>query len=177
MQGIQRIAGLLKLAGLLVLTLVVAGCGHQRANVNSAAGEAVAVLVDPGFTANMDGAAEAQCRQVADFMRKDLVSRLERQGYEVEVLHQRSEFTPATGQHLLMVQIESYAPESKTARTLVGFGTESTSLDTTYTIVHGDGKTLVSATDSVGSGRDWKFCCRALNERLIKVLASELAKH
>ncbi|MGM0416889.1 MAG: DUF4410 domain-containing protein [Thermodesulfobacteriota bacterium] len=164
-----------RFAGILLLVLVICGCGHQHPSANPAAGESVAVLVEPGLKSNMNGAEEAQYRQVADYMRKDLVTRLQRQGYEVEVLHQRSDFTPASGQHLLAVEIERYSPGSKAARILVGFGAGATSLDIAYTMVHGSGKTLVSATDGVGSSRDWHFCCRALNERLVETLALELA--
>lgn len=160
---------------LLLFALLFSGCGHHTNTVTQGKGEAVAVIVEPGLTASMDSTAQGQYHQVADFMREDLVNRLQRHGYQVEVLRQRKSYTPSSGQHLLAVEIERYNPGSKAARILVGFGAGATSVDIAYTIVHEDGRTLISSTDGVGSSRDWHFCCRALNERLVEALALELA--
>lgn len=159
---------------LILLTLLAVGCGHHGNAVTRGGGEPLAVVVDPGLATDMDNAELFQRQQVADFMRKDLVLRLKRLGYEAESLRQRSDFVLGRGQSLLAVKIEHYRPGSKAARIIVGMGAGATSLNISYDITDETGQILTSATDGVGSSRDWSFCCRALNDRLIKVVGSEL---
>ncbi len=163
----------------VLLTLMSVGCGHHSnvvSRVDAGAGaERIAVVVDPGLTAAMDGKAIAQYQQVADFMREDLILRLQRQGYKVERLKQSSDFTQGQGQRLLAVKIERYNPGSKAARIIVGMGAGSASLNISYSVTAETGRTLVSTTDGVGSSRGWSFCCHTLNERLVAVMGSDLA--
>ncbi|MFA5700512.1 MAG: DUF4410 domain-containing protein [Desulfuromonas sp.] len=159
----------------ILLTLLAAGCGHHGNAASRGAGKLVAVVVDPGLTEELDGTEMAQYQQVADFMRKDLVSRLQRQGYSVETLKERADFVSGYEQHLLAVKIARYRSGNKTARISGGFGAGSTSLDISYRIVAASGRTLKTATDGVGCSRDWNYCCRALNERMVKVLGVELS--
>ncbi|MDY0212600.1 MAG: DUF4410 domain-containing protein [Desulfuromonadaceae bacterium] len=160
---------------LIMLVLLVAGCGHHGNMASRGDGELVGVVVDLGLTADMDNAEMSQRQLVADFMRRDLISRLRHLGYEVDSFEQRGDFVSGRGQSLLAVKIEHYRPGSKSAQMTVGFGAGSTGLYISYSIIDETGSTLVSATDGVGSSRDWSSSCRVLNERLVKVLGSVLA--
>ncbi|MBN2645717.1 MAG: DUF4410 domain-containing protein [Desulfuromonadaceae bacterium] len=159
----------------LALTLLV-GCGSGNKAAVRADGSKyqVACLIDDGVTAAMLPDTVNQYRQVASWMENDLVRLLTRAGYQVRPIQSRSDYAAAPGSYLLQARITNYNPGSKAARMLVGFGAGATSLDIEYQIINGQGQQLYSKADGIGSGRDWTFCCRALNERMVSMLGTQI---
>lgn len=164
--------------GLLLAAGSYSGCRtpHVPGGVLPDAGQyTIHVLVEPGGPAGVPAAEMKQREQVCAYMEKDLVNVLnKRGGYQAQAIRSRSQFTGMLNQYLLAVKIARYDPGSKAARVVVGYGAGSTSLDIHYEFYGGAPSPLIAANDGVGSGRDWNFCVRKLNENMLAAVTAKL---
>jgi len=161
-----------KIVLLLLLLIPLVGCNRPQSKAIKADGSSYAVqfLVDAGISSDMSEAQMRAQRQMATWMENDLLSMLTRAGYKAAPISSSSKFVGGSGNYLLQVRVTNYNPGSKAARMLVGFGAGATSIDIQYQIINGSGQTLEDRTDGVGSARDWNYCARVLNQRMIAAL-------
>lgn len=163
---------------LLLLLVPLMGCGQPRSAAVKADGSryAVYVIVDSGITATMTESQLRAQEQMASWMENDLLNLLKRAGYQAVSVANSAQFEGGSGNYLLQVKIVNYNPGSKAARMLVGFGAGATSLDIQYQIVNGQKLTLEDRSDGVGSSRDWSYCGRVLNQRMIATLGTTVGR-
>ena len=161
-----------KIVLLLVLLLTLVGCNRPPSAAVKADGShySVQFLVDAGITADMTEQQVRAQRQMATWMENDLLSLLTRAGYQAAPVSSSAQFKGGSGSYLLQVKVVRYNPGSKAARMLVGFGAGATSLDIQYQILNGQKQQLEDRADGVGSSRDWTYCGRVLNQRMIATL-------
>lgn len=159
---------------LLMLLLPLVGCNQpQKAAVQANGNQyVVKFLIDAGVTSDLTAQQAQGQRQVASWMEHDLLQLLTRAGYTAAPINSSADFKGGSGAYLLQVRIANYNPGSKAARMLVGYGAGAASLDIEYQIYNGQQKQVANRNDGVGSGRDWTYCCRTLNERMIAYLGT-----
>lgn len=118
--------------------------------------------------------AKAQA-QIGDWMEKDLGNILRRKGkYNTEILQSPSAFKGGSNTYLLNIKIVKYNPGSYAARTFVGFGAGSASMDITYELKNTSGKSILKASDGIGSGRDWRNVAKKLNANMFKAIKTKI---
>ncbi len=166
------------LLGLLVAALILPGCNHASKAARRADGSKYRVqfIVNANTNNSMSETQVRAQKQLQGWMENDLLRLLTRAGYQAEPINKVSQFSGGGGNYLINIKIVNYNPGSKAARMLVGFGAGSTSLDINYKILNGHKKQLVDKDDGVGSSRDWTYCARVLNERIIATLGMNVGK-
>ena len=167
-----------RLAILLMILLPLVGCNKPHKNALQADGSKYRVqfIIDDGVNSSLGETQVRAQRQLRGWMENDLLRLLNRAGYKAAPINKVSEYKGGNGTYLLQAKIVNYNPGSKAARMLVGFGAGSTSLDIHYKILNGKKKQLVSKDDGVGSSRDWNYCARVLNQRMIATLDMNVGK-
>jgi len=167
-----------KIVLLLLLLVPLVGCSKPQSNAIKADGSSYAVqfLVDAGITSDMSATQVRAQRQMATWMENDLLSMLSRAGYKAAPVSSSAKFKGGSSNYLLQVKVTNYNPGSKAARMLVGFGAGSTSIDIQYQIINGNQQTLEDRADGVGSSRDWNYCARVLNQRMVATLGMTVGK-
>lgn len=167
-----------KIALLLLVSFVLVGCNRPQSAAVKADGShyKVQFLVDANIDAGMTAQQVRAQRQLATWMENDLLSLLTRAGYRAAPISRSADFKGGSGSYLLQVKIVNYNPGSKAARMFVGFGAGATSLDIQYQIINGSKQQLEDRSDGVGSSRDWNYCARVLNQRMIATLGMTVGK-
>ncbi len=167
-----------KIVLLLVLLIPLVGCNKPQSAAVKADGShyTVQFLVDAAITADMSAQQVRAQRQLATWMENDLLSLLSRAGYKASPITSSDQFKGGSDTYLLQVTIARYNPGSKAARMLVGFGAGSASVDIEYQIINGTHQQLENISDGVGSSRDWNYCCRVLNQRMIATLGATVGR-
>lgn len=165
-----------RLALLMLILVAFAGCtSTQKAAVRADGNKyVVKFLIDAGVTSELTADQAQRQRQVASWMENDLLTMLNRAGYQAAPITNSTEYKATEGSYLLQAKISNYNPGSQAARVLVGFGAGAASLDIQYQLVNGHGKQLIDRADGVGSGRGWTYCCRELNQRMLNQLSSSV---
>jgi len=115
-----------------------------------------------------------QREQLNDWMGRDLVTMLNKAGYEATLIENRNQYK--SGTYLLKVTIVKYNAGSKAARIIVGYGAGSVGLDTKYELFAPEGNRILSDEHGVGSGRDWTFCARKLNTQTVDAVKNKLGR-
>ncbi|TAL28184.1 MAG: DUF4410 domain-containing protein [Nitrospirae bacterium] len=133
----------------------------------------VFILVDRGITNNMNDRQERAQNDIGDWMGDDLVKMFNKAGYEATLIEKRNEYTPGPGKYLLKATIVNYDPGSKAARMFVGYGAGAASMDMRYEL-SGKGESLLNYEDGVGSGRDWRYVARKLNDTAMKRVTEKM---
>ncbi|OQY20422.1 MAG: hypothetical protein B6I36_01225 [Desulfobacteraceae bacterium 4572_35.1] len=167
-----------KIVLLLLLLLPIVGCNRPQAVSVKADGShyQVQFLVDAAIQSGMSEQQVRAQRQMATWMENDLLSLLTRAGYKASPISSSAKFKGGSGSYLLLVKVVNYNPGSKAARMLVGFGAGSTSIDINYQIFNGSKQQLENRDDGVGSSRDWNYCARVLNQRMLATLGDNVGK-
>jgi hypothetical protein len=133
----------------------------------------ISVLMDTGDD-NLSLVKIDQREQLNDWMGRDLVSMLNKAGYEATLIENRNQYK--SGTYLLKVTIVKYNAGSKAARIIVGYGAGSVGLDTKYELFAPGGNRILSDEHGVGSGRDWTFCARKLNTQTVDAVKNKLGR-
>ena len=133
----------------------------------------ISVLIDAGDV-DQSQAKIDQREQLSDWMGKDLVTMLNKAGYEAALIENSGQYKKGT--HLLKVTIVKYSAGSKAARMFVGYGAGSVGLDTKYELFAPAGNSILSDEHGVGSGRDWTFCARKLNKQTVDAVKGKLGR-
>jgi hypothetical protein len=189
----------LLLVGLIICMAVVIGC-HSRTDAPKAGKEAqkeakkedkrvekeslpaavssgknlmISVLMDTGDD-NIALEKIDQREQLNAWMGRDLVTMLNKAGYEASLIENRKQYK--SGTYLLKVSIVKYNAGSKAARIIVGYGAGAVSLDTKYELFAPEGNRILSDEHGVGSGRDWTFCARKLNTQTVDAVKNKLGR-
>lgn len=189
----------LLLVGLIICLAVVIGC-HSRTDAPKAGKEAqkeakkedkrvekeslpaavssgknlmISVLMDTGDD-NIALEKIDQREQLNAWMGRDLVTMLNKAGYEASLIENRKQYK--SGTYLLKVSIVKYNAGSKAARIIVGYGAGAVSLDTKYELFAPEGNRILSDEHGVGSGRDWTFCARKLNTQTVDAVKNKLGR-
>lgn len=167
-----------KIVLLLLLLVPLVGCNKPQSSAIKADGSSYAVqfLVDAGITSDMSDVQARAQRQMATWMENDLLSMLTRAGYKAAPISSSSQFKGGSGNYLVQIKVVNYNPGSKAARMLVGFGAGATSIDIQYQIINGSKQTVEDRADGVGSSRDWNYCARVLNQRILATLGMTVGK-
>jgi len=185
----------LMLIGLIICLAVVAGC-HSRTDAPKAKKEVkqeekraeaekmpaavsadknlkISVLMDTGDD-NLALEKIDQREQLNAWMGRDLVTMLNKAGFEASLIENRKQYK--SGTYLLKVTIVKYSAGSKAARIIVGYGAGAVSLDTRYELFAPEGNRILSDEHGVGSGRDWTFCARKLNTQTVNAVKNKLGR-
>ena len=133
----------------------------------------ISVLMDAGDD-NLALVKIDQREQLNDWMGKDLVTMLNKAGYDASLIETRNQYK--SGTYLLKVTIVKYNAGSKAARIIVGYGAGSVGLDTKYELFAPEGNRILSDEHGVGSGRDWTFCARKLNTQTVDAIKNKLGR-
>lgn len=129
----------------------------------------VYILVDDNVKADQRADKAGAQEQMGVWMERDLGKVLrKRLRCKTSAIKSASEFPGGANNYLLKVKIVKYNPGSYAARTFVGFGAGAASMDITYHLTDGSGKTVLKGDDGVGSGRDWRKVARKLDENMAK---------
>jgi len=168
----------LMMTAVLGIALWAWGCGASIKAPTMAGGKKITiqVLSDRGITEGMPQDMVDQRNQLGQWMENDLIDILKDAGYEAAVIQKREEFKAEAGKYLLAVKIVKYNPGSKAARMVVGFGAGAASLDTHYDLFGDAADPILAKDHGVGSGRDWNYCARKLNEDMTKAVSDKLAE-
>lgn len=167
-----------RFALLLMLLIPLVGCNKPQKSALQVDGSKYKVqcLVDAGITADLNEVQVRAQRQMATWMENDLLRLLTNAGYQSAPVSSSNQFKGGAGTYLLQAKIVNYNPGSKAARMFVGMGAGSTSIDIQYQIINGNKKQIVDQADGVGSSRDWNYCCRTLNQRMIATLGMNVGR-
>lgn len=133
----------------------------------------ISVLMDTGDD-NLALEKIEQREQLNAWMGRDLVTMLNKAGFEASLIGNRNQYK--SGTYLLKVTIVKYHAGSKAARMIVGFGAGSVGLDTKYELFAPEGNRILSDEHGVGSGRDWTFCARKLNTQTVDAVKGKLGR-
>ncbi len=161
---------------LVIGTLLFSGCVTSSAPQTST-GEKIkiSVLSDRGDPKKMESRQWQYRNEVGAYMERDLINRLNRTGYDANLITSRKEHTSGPGRYLVEVSIKSYNPGSSAARILVGFGAGACSLDIHYAVFGSGSKAIMEWDDGIGTAGDWRRLPVALNNKLVHKLNAELA--
>jgi len=159
-------------AAVLVAATASLGCGSGSKAVRGPGGAPVILDVVLDRSVGQLPNAE-QVDQVAGWMEPDLHQILSGFGYQVVPQGNPQAYQPAPGRYLLIVKITRYNPGSKAARMFVGLGAGAATLDAHYSLFGVKGP--VNEGDiAVGSGRDWQFCARKVNQQTAERITAVL---
>jgi hypothetical protein len=165
------------MAGLVAASLLIAlaGCGASVKAPRAPDGgpTKVQVVVDMGYAGKTEDQAN-QLKQVEDFLKPDLMSRLTDVGYSAEYIAAREQFTAGPGKVLLVVTVLNYNPGSKAARMLVGFGAGSAALDERFELFADGATALLSQDNGRASSKDWTDICRRTNKDMVIAITNKL---
>lgn len=105
--------------------------------------------------------------QLRDYMRADLVKRLDEAGFNVVEVASSAEYAQYPGAQLLVVHYDNYDPGSAAARVMVGFGAGSCSLDLSAYLYDGE-RLLDSWRDGRASSMAWGKVVKKLDQEMVK---------
>ena len=114
--------------------------------------------------------------QIADWMERDLVNRLNSSGYKAQLINSKSDFAPQDGRYLLYITVTKYNPGSSAARMIVGFGAGSASMDNSYDMYGKAKDPFYTWDDGVGTSGDWRRIARKMNENTVKKVNANLSE-
>jgi len=171
MRTIKIIAGLCVIAGAVLFS----GCATPSIAPVNSMGEKIkiAILSDRGSPDQMEPRQWTYRNEVGAYMERDLITRLNRTGYDATLIQSKSDDVPSLGHYLVEVKIKSYNPGSSAARMVVGFGAGACSLELHY-IVKKEGNVIREWNDGIGTSGDWRRLPRALDDKLVRKLNAEL---
>ena len=134
------------------------------------------VMTSTGSIQGLDAQEYKQREQVREYMEKEMISLLsKRGGFKAQAVRRQSEFRGALNEYLLSIQIVRYDAGNKATRMLSGYGDAgAASLDIRYEIYGSSPTAILSTPDGVGSGRDWNYCVRKLNENMLKAITAKI---
>lgn len=159
----------------MACSLLISGCvTASTAPVAGAAGKIrIAVLSDRGNPAEMETRQWQYRNEVGSYMERDLINRLNRTGYNAQLISSKEEFVPGDASYLLTIKIKHYNPGSSAARIVVGFGAGACSLDMHYAVGNGS-RIFQEWDDGIGTSMDWRRLPIALNDKLVRKLNAEI---
>ena len=165
------VSGLILLAGVMFFS----GCASPSVAPVNSPGEKIkiSVRVDRGRVSEVEARQWQYRTEVAAYMERDLMSRLNRCGYDATLIPSGENSISNPEIYRLDVQIKNYNPGSSAARIMVGFGAGACSLDLRYVVKKGE-KTLQEWEDGISTSGDWRRLPRALDDKLVRKLNAEL---
>ena len=150
---------------LAVSVLGLTACASQRA---ARAPDGSPYTLEIYFDRNSELVNGDQVAQVVGFMEPDLHSILLAAGFQLVMSANPETFVPGPNRFLLIIKVVDYKPGSKAARILVGFGAGALVLDTQHLLYRGPEQLMLQGTGSVGSGRDWNYAARKINQQILR---------
>jgi hypothetical protein len=160
---------------IIVGAILLSGCATPSIAPVGSTGEKIniAVFSDRGNPDQMESRQWQYRNEVGAYMERDLITRLNRTGYNATLIQSKSDYVPSLGNYLVEVKIKKYNPGSTAARIVVGFGAGACSLDLHYVVKNGK-KVIQEWDDGIGTSGDWRRLPRALDDKLVRKLNAEL---
>lgn len=150
--------------------LFTAGCAAKISAPKQTDGTPVTLHLycDTSITEVVSAENAAQIEEVTSFMQQHFYGYATKSGYKVDILNDKSSFTPGQGHYLLAVKVKKYNPGNKALRIVVGFGAGAASMDTHYELFEDGTTPLLSHDDGVGSSNpNWIVIPAKLNEKML----------
>lgn len=146
----------------LLMLMVVTGCGRKKAQLNPGVSENIAVLTMNGALKDQTEDQVRALDNVIRWMDRDIIKNLKRSGFNAVLLNDKKDYNSAMGK-LLVIDVDAFDYGSAAARAFVGFGAGASSLDLDYKLYSENGQLAHQWKDGVGSSKGPNYCAQSLD--------------
>ena len=154
-----------------VFILLTNGCGSKATNTQPAFVNKTAVFVAIDDISNLGRAEQKELQRVIHWMDRDILKRLEKNGFETSLLLDMKNYTSMLG-NLLIINVMYFNPGKIANSSKDTIGTGSSTLELNYKLLDARGALLTEWQDGADSIRGGTYCARTLNRRCLEKITS-----